>query len=66
MSLKALRDRQATRVAEARERLDLISAATDEARAKELEIQHDAAMAEYYCRIRNASAQAVAAASSAD
>jgi len=45
--LKELRERQAKIVAEARERLDLISATTDEARAKELEGQHDAAMAEH-------------------
>lgn len=47
MALKELRDRQAQIVAEARERLDQINATTDEARAKELEVQHDAAMAEY-------------------
>jgi len=47
MNLKEMRDRQAQIVAEARERLDLINAATDESRAKELETQHDAAMAEY-------------------
>lgn len=45
--LKDLRERQEQIVAEARERLDQISAATDEARAAELESQHDAAMAEY-------------------
>lgn len=45
--LKELRGRQEQIVAEARERLDQISAATDESRAAELEIQHDAAMAEY-------------------
>ena len=45
-TLKELRDKQATIVAEARERLDQIDKA-DEARAKELETQHDAAMAEY-------------------
>lgn len=45
-TLKELRDRQAQIVAEARERLDQIDKA-DEARAKELETQHDAAMAEY-------------------
>ncbi|MDX3908224.1 MAG: phage major capsid protein [Sphingobium sp.] len=45
--LKDLRERQEQIVAEARERLDQISAATDEARAAELEIQHDAAMADY-------------------
>ncbi|MER9883106.1 phage major capsid protein [Mesorhizobium sp. M0118] len=42
-----LRAKQATLVAEARERLDQIGAATDTARAAELEVQHDAAMAEY-------------------
>ena len=47
MALNELRDRQARIVAEARERLDQINATTDEARAKELEVQHDAAMAEY-------------------
>jgi len=46
MTLKELRDRQAQIVAEARERLDQIDKA-DEARAKELEAAHDAAMAEY-------------------
>jgi len=45
--LKELRERQAKIVAEARERLDQINATTDEARAKELEGQHDAAMAEH-------------------
>ncbi|MBZ9980407.1 phage major capsid protein [Mesorhizobium sp. BR-1-1-8] len=45
--LTELRAKQATLVAEARERLDQIGAATDAARAAELEIQHDAAMAEY-------------------
>lgn len=45
--IKELRAKQAQLVAEARERLDQITAATDEARAKELEIQHDAAMAEH-------------------
>lgn len=44
--IKELRDKQATIVAEARERLDQIDKA-DETRAKELETQHDAAMAEY-------------------
>lgn len=42
-----LREKQAKVMTEARERLDQITAATDEARAKELESQHDAAMAEY-------------------
>lgn len=46
MALKELRDRMAVIVAEARERLDQINTA-DEGRAKELEIQHDTAMAEY-------------------
>jgi len=46
MSIKELRERQAVIVAEARERLDQIDKA-DEGRAKELETQHDAAMAEY-------------------
>lgn len=46
MSLKELREKQAKIVVEARERLDQIDKA-DEARAKELETQHDAAMAEY-------------------
>jgi HK97 family phage major capsid protein len=45
--IKELRARQETIVSEARERLDQITATTDEARAKELETQHDAAMAEY-------------------
>lgn len=45
--IKELREKQATIVSEARERLDQINAATDEARAKELETQHDAAMAEH-------------------
>ena len=44
--IKELRDKQARIVSEARERLDQIDGA-DEARAKELETQHDAAMAEY-------------------
>ncbi|MBS7545111.1 phage major capsid protein [Ancylobacter oerskovii] len=42
-----LRERQAVITAEARERLDLITAETDEARVRELESQHDAAMAEF-------------------
>lgn len=46
MPLKELRDRQDQILAEARERLDQIGKA-DEARAKELETQHDTAMAEY-------------------
>lgn len=45
--LKDLRQRQEQIVAEARDRLDQISSATDEARAAELETQHDAAMADY-------------------
>lgn len=45
--IKELRERQEKIVSEARERLDQINATTDEARAKELETQHDAAMAEY-------------------
>lgn len=45
--LKELRERQAKIVTEARERLDQISTATEETRAKELEAQHDAAMAEH-------------------
>lgn len=46
MTIKELRERQAKIVAEARERLDQIDKA-DEARTKELEVQHDTAMAEY-------------------
>lgn len=45
--IKELTERQNIIVAEARERLDQISAATDEARAAELERQHDTAMAEF-------------------
>ncbi|MDQ1183574.1 phage major capsid protein [Agrobacterium larrymoorei] len=45
--LKELRDKQARIVTEARERLDGIAENTEETRAKELEGQHDAAMAEY-------------------
>ncbi len=45
--IKELREKQAKIVADARERLDQINAATDEARAKELETQHDAAMTEH-------------------
>lgn len=44
--IKELREKQAKIVVEARERLDQIDKA-DEARAKELEAQHDTAMAEY-------------------
>jgi len=47
MSIKELRDRQDTILAEARERLDLIGKETDEARTKELESSHDAAMEEF-------------------
>ncbi len=45
--LRELRERQAVIVTEARERLEQISAQTDEARVRELEGQHDTAMAEY-------------------
>ncbi|WP_292052140.1 phage major capsid protein [Brevundimonas sp. UBA5866] len=45
--LNELREKQAKLVAEARERLDLITESTDEARAAELESAHDAAMAEH-------------------
>lgn len=45
--VKELREKQATVVAEARERLDQINSNTDETRAAELETQHDTAMAEY-------------------
>ena len=45
--LKELREKQAKLLAEARARLAEITDKTDEARAKELEGQHDAAMAEY-------------------
>ncbi len=44
--IKELREKQATIVSEARERLSQIDGA-DETRARELETQHDAAMAEY-------------------
>jgi HK97 family phage major capsid protein len=44
--ITALRDAQSKIIAEARERLDQISTA-DESRTKELETQHDAAMAEH-------------------
>lgn len=47
MTLKELRDQQAAIVSQARERLDQINSNTDEARAKELEEQHDKAMAEF-------------------
>lgn len=45
--IKELRQKQEKIVVEARERLDQINACTDEARSKELEVQHDAAMAEH-------------------
>lgn len=45
--IKELREKQARITAEARERLDLINAETDEARAAELEAAHDKAMAEF-------------------
>jgi HK97 family phage major capsid protein len=45
--IKELRAKQAEITAAARERLDQINAATDEARAAELETQHDTAMAEF-------------------
>lgn len=45
--IKELREKQQVIIAEARERLDQIGETTDEARAKELETQHDAAMAEH-------------------
>lgn len=47
MNMKELRDAQQKVVVEARERLDLINANTDEARAAELEASHDKAMAEF-------------------
>lgn len=46
-TINELRERQAVITAEARERLDQITATTDEARVRELETQHDTAMAEY-------------------
>ena len=46
-NLKTLREKQALVVSEARERLDLVTANTDESRAAELESAHDSAMAEY-------------------
>jgi HK97 family phage major capsid protein len=46
MTIKEMREKQAKIIAEARERLDQIGTA-DEARAKELETAHDAAMAEH-------------------
>lgn len=46
-TIKELRDSQAKVVSEARERLDLINANTDESRAAELEASHDKAMAEF-------------------
>ncbi|MEN5297516.1 phage major capsid protein [Brucella sp. TWI559] len=45
--LKELRQKQEKIVVEARSRLEEITACTDETRAKELEAQHDAAMAEH-------------------
>ncbi len=45
--LKELREKQEKIVVEARSRLDEIKACTDEARAAELETQHDTAMAEH-------------------
>ena len=45
--IKELREKQARIVAEARERNDLINDNTDEARVRELETAHDAAMAEH-------------------
>lgn len=45
--IKELRQKQEQIVVEARERLDQINACTDETRAKELETQHDTAMAEH-------------------
>ena len=45
--VKELREKQAKIVTEARERLDQINTATDDARAAELEAQHDQAMAEH-------------------
>ncbi len=47
MNIKELRDAQQKVVVEARERLDLINANTDESRAAELEGSHDKAMAEF-------------------
>jgi len=46
-TLKELRDAQNVVVAQARERLDLITANTDEARQAELEAAHDKAMGEF-------------------
>lgn len=46
-ALKELRDAQNVVVAQARERLDLITANTDEARQAELEAAHDKAMGEF-------------------
>lgn len=46
-NIKELRDSQAKVVAEARERLDLVTANTDESRAAELEAAHDKAMGEF-------------------
>jgi HK97 family phage major capsid protein len=46
-NITELREKQATVLAEARERLDQVTANTDESRAAELEASHDKAMAEY-------------------
>lgn len=46
MTLRDLQEKRGRLVAAARERLDQITASTDEARTRELETQHDAAMAE--------------------
>jgi HK97 family phage major capsid protein len=46
-NIKELRERQAQVVAEARERLDLVTKNTDESRTAELEASHDKAMAEF-------------------
>jgi len=46
-TIKELRERQAQVVAEARERLDLVTKNTDESRTAELEASHDKAMAEF-------------------
>lgn len=46
-TIKELREKQAKITEEARERLNQINEETDEARAAELESQHDAAMAEF-------------------
>lgn len=46
MTLTELQEKRGTLIAQARERLNQIDANTDEARATELQAQHDAAMAE--------------------